>query len=130
METKVIRVGSAKGSRSGNRRRPSIRLSGFWLGETGFESGKLITVKYDHGSILIRAHKSDKYRNLVRGKSGAGLFQVRSAWRNKKLVPSIDIKGFRLEPLGFAIGSVIAVQYEHGFIKIRLIDLKTRGLLS
>lgn len=127
MERKVIRVGSAKSTRG---RRPRIRLSGFWLDKIGFESGKLMTVKYNHGSILVRAHNSDKYRNLVRGKTGAGLLQVRRALRNKKLVPIIDIKGLQLEPLGFAIGSVIAVQYGHGFIKIRLIDLKTRGLLS
>jgi hypothetical protein len=124
METKIMSVGSAKG-KGVNKRRPRIRLSGFWLDKIGFESGKLATAKYDHGSILLRLHDSDNYKNLVRGafKEGSGLFQVRRTVRNQKTVSHIDIKGFRLETLGFTIGSVIAVQYEHGFIKIMLIDL-------
>jgi len=123
METKVISVGSAKGN--GLKRRPRIRLSGDWLEKIGFESGKLAVAKYEYGSIILQAHDSDNYRNVVKGafKAGAGLFQVRREFRNKKLVSNIVITGFRLEPLGFAIGSVIAVRYEYGFIKIILINL-------
>lgn len=124
METKIMTVGSAK-TKVVNKRRPRIRLSGFWLNEIGFEGGKLAAAQYDHGSILIRAHNSDNYRNLVRGavKEKSGLFQVRQTTHNRKLTPHLELKGFRLELLGFAIGSVIAVRYEYGFIKITLIDL-------
>jgi hypothetical protein len=124
METKLMSVSGAK-TKVVNKRAPRIRLSGNWLDTIGFEGGKLAAAQYDHGSILLRAHDSDNYRNLVRGayKTGAGLFQVRQTTHNRKLTSYIEIKGARLEPLGFTIGSVIAVQYEHGFIKITLIDL-------
>ena len=124
METKVMCVGSAK-TKAVNKRAPIIRLTGDWLDKIGFEGGKVATAQYDHGSILLRAHDSENYRNLVRGayKTGAGLFQVRRLTHNRKLITYIYIKGARLESLGFTIGSVIAVQYEHGFIQITLIDL-------
>ena len=124
METKVMSVGSAK-TKVVNKRRPRIRLTGFWLNEIGFEGGKLAAAKYDHGTILLHAHDSDNYRNLVRGafKEKSGLFQVRQTTHNRKLTTHIEIMGFRLETLGFSIGNVIAVRYEYGFIKITLIDL-------
>jgi hypothetical protein len=123
METKVMIVTNAK--KGANRRIPRMRLSGDWLNEVGFESGKLATAKYDHGSISLRLEDSDNYRNLVRGafKDGSGLFQVLGRMRNQKMVPHINITGARLETLGFTIGSSIAVWYEYGFIQIRLIDL-------
>lgn len=123
MEIKIMNVCGVKSK--GLKRRPRIRLSGDWLEKIGFESGKLVVAKYEYGSIILQAHDSDKYRNVVKGafKAGAGLFQVHRGFHNKKWVSSITITGFRLEPLGFTIGSVIAVRSEYGFIKIMLINL-------
>jgi hypothetical protein len=69
---------------------------------------------------------SDNYKDLVKGafKASSGLFQVRRETGNKKSFSQIDIKGFWLENIGFIIGSVFAVRYEFGFMKILLIDLE------
>jgi hypothetical protein len=108
-----------------NRRRPVIKLGGNWLDEIGFSAGKLVTAEYTSGRILLRLQDSDNYKDLVKSalKASSGLFQVRLETNNKKQFSQIDIKGFWLETFGFTIGSVIAVRYQFGFIKIYLIDL-------
>ncbi|MCL6592089.1 MAG: hypothetical protein K6U80_19345 [Firmicutes bacterium] len=123
METKVIAVTNVK--KGANRRVPRITLSGCWLNEIGFVSGKLAVAKYDHGIISLRLEESENYRNLVRGafKDGSGLFQIYGRTRNQKTISQIQIYGIRLETLGFAIGRFTLVQYEYGFIQIKLIDL-------
>ena len=120
METKVMVVTSG-----GTKRLPVIKLTGNWLDEIGFEYGKLVTAEYGQGKILLQLQDSDNYKDLVKGalKASSGLFQVRRNFQHKKLFSHIDISGFWLEPLGFTVGSVIAVRYEYGLIKILLIDL-------
>ena len=124
METRVLTVTHAK-TKSVNRRRPVIKLGGNWLDEIGFSAGKLVTAEYERGRILLRLQDSDNYKDLVKSalKASSGLFQVRLETNNKKQFPQIDLKGVWLENIGFTIGSVIAVRYEYGFIKILLIDL-------
>jgi hypothetical protein len=123
METRVLTVTSAK---SANRRRPVVRLQGDWLDKIGFSYGKLVTAEYEQGKIHLRLQDSEDYKDLVKSalKASSGLFQVRRETCNKKAFSQIDMKGFWLENIGFTIGSVFAVWYEYGFIKILLIDLE------
>ncbi|MCL6591986.1 MAG: type I toxin-antitoxin system SymE family toxin [Firmicutes bacterium] len=123
MKTRVMIVSHAKAA---SRRRSMIKLTGNWLDEIGFTAGKLVTAEYGKGKILLRLQDSDNYKDLVRGalRTSSGLFQVRLEKNNKKQFSQIDIKGFWLEELGFTIGSMIAVRYEYGFIKILLVDLE------
>ncbi len=123
MGTRVLVVTSAKATR---RRRPVIKLTGDWLDEIGFTYGKLVTAEYATGKITLRLQDSNDYKSIVKGafKASSGLFQVRRETHNKKQFSQIDLKGFWLESIGFIIGSVIAVRYEFGLIKILLVDLE------
>jgi hypothetical protein len=135
METKVNVVGSAK-SNNEQKRRPRIRLAGFWLEEIGFTADCLATVEYAKGQIIIKRQGVgiNTYNQVVKSirTSKAKLLQVKAGLHNKKRTAHLEVKGFWLEELGFQIGSVIVVQYTYGLIKIRLLDLDkltTRGLL-
>lgn len=135
METKVNVVGSAKSSNE-QKRRPRIRLAGFWLEELGFTADCLATVEYAKGQIAIKRQGSgiDTYNQVVKSirTSQTRLLQVKTEVHNKKRTAHLEVKGFWLEEWGFQIGSVILVQYTYGLIKIRLLDLDkltTRGLL-
>lgn len=130
METKVMVVTNVKKGANSTRRVPRITLSGDWLSGIGFESGKLATAQYDHGSILLRLHDAQDYRDLVRGafKDGSGLFQVHGrSYKGQKMVSRISLLGVRLETLGFSIGSHVLLRYEYGMIKITLLDLSKVG---
>lgn len=124
METKVMVVGSEK---SHLKRRPRIRLAGFWLDEIGFKYNSLVTVEYEDGRIVMKVQGSgmDTYGELVKKviSTKAGLLQVRLEWHNKKKTPHLEVKGFWLEQFGFKIGSVIVLRFEYGVITIRLVDL-------
>ncbi len=126
MNTQVMVVGSAK--TDGGRRRPRIRLAGFWLDGMGFKADMLIAVSYDRDCIVLKLQGEglDVYKAVVRQlrANRSGLLQVRNELHNKKRTPHLEVKGFWLEPLGFTIGSIIAVQYEYGLIRIRRIDLE------
>ena len=128
MDTKVMVVGSTKASYTNTeRRRPRIRLAGFWLNEIGFEYEKMVTVEYQNGRINLKLQGSgiETYKNLVKEarKSGLDLIKVENQYHNKKLTPHLEIKGFRLNDLGFNIGSVILVRFEYGHIEIILLDI-------
>jgi len=131
MDTKIMTVTSAK-TRCPGKLRPKIRISGLWLDTIGFEYDRLVTVTHESGSLVFKAcgKGTDGYMNLVKGvlKNKSGLLQVRYAKANKKNVPSFEIKGHWLENLGFVIGSVIAVQFQSGINRIRLIDLDNLNL--
>lgn len=124
MTTKVMVVGSEKGF---SKRRPRIRLAGFWLNDIGFKYNNLATVEYEPGKIVIKLQGSgiDTYSQIVKEvlASKDGLLQVRLEWHNKKQTPHLEIKGLRLENFGFTIGSVIVLKIEYGVINIHLVDL-------
>jgi HSP20-like domain of unknown function (DUF1813). len=124
MTTKVMVVGSEKGN---PKRRPRIRLAGFWLNEIGFKYESLATADYEPGRIVIKLQGSgiDTYSQVVKEvlASKGGLLQVRLEWHNKKKTPHLEIKGLWLENFGFTIGSVFVVQAEYGQINIHLVDL-------
>lgn len=125
METKVIVV--TKVNKGVDRHAPRITLSGYWLNKIGFECGKLAVIQYGHGNISIKLHEADEYRELVRGalKDGSSLFQVGGRmYTAPKILPSIHLIGVRLETLGFAVGRYTLVEYEYGFIRLRLLDLE------
>ena len=83
METKLMHVTNCIRP---NRLKPRIHLTGEWLSKIGFESGKLATAQYESGSIILRLHEAEDYKDLVRGafKDGSGLFQVTGRTRNQK----------------------------------------------
>ena len=124
MDTKVMIVGSEKGH---PKRRPRIRLAGFWLNGIGFEYNSLVSVKYGQGHIILRLEGFglETYGKVVKRvmSTKGGLVQIRQEWHNKKLTPHLEVKGIWLEQFGFKIGSIIAVQCEYGVINIRLLDL-------
>jgi hypothetical protein len=135
METKVNVVGSTK-TKDGQKRRPRIRLAGFWLEELGFTADCLATVESEEGQIIIRRQGTglDTYKNIVKQvrTSQTGLLQVKAEVHNKKRTPHLEVKGFWLEELGFHIGSIIVIQATYGLIKILLLnldELTTKGLL-
>ncbi|HWR62706.1 MAG TPA: hypothetical protein VN580_13885 [Clostridia bacterium] len=129
MMTQVMVVGSAKGD--GDRRRPRIRLAGFWLDSMGFKPDSLVTADYADGSIVLRLQGEglDAYRKIV-GQvrtNRSGLLQVRNELHNRKRTPHMEVKGFWLEDMGFTIGSIIVVHSEYGLIRISLIDADKLG---
>jgi hypothetical protein len=124
MNTQVMAVGSAKAN--GGRRRPRIRLAGFWLESFGFTPDSLVSAVYSHGGIVLQLQGEglDAYRKIV-GQvrtSKSGLLQVKNELHNKKRTPHMEVKGFWLEEMGFTIGSILVVRSEYGLIRINLID--------
>ena len=133
MDTKVMVVGSAKASYTNtDRRRPRIRLAGFWLNEIGFEYERLVTAEYQNGRINLKAEGSgiETYKSLVKDvrKNNSDLIKVENQYHNKKLTPHLEIKGFRLNDLGFNIGSVILVRFKYGHIEIILLDISNLSI--
>ena len=129
MDTKVMVVGSEKSKNI--RRKPRIRIAGFWLNAIGFEPESLVTAQYESKSIILKVEGSglDTYRNVVRYArvNKTGLLQVKEQSHNGKITPHLEIKGFWLEMLGFKIGSLIIVNYEYGSMNIRLLELDKLG---
>ncbi len=129
MEIKVMAVGSAK--TKGLKRRPRIRLAGFWLNAIGFTPDSLVTARYENKSITFKAEGAGlhTYKALVRRNraDNSGLLQVTEEFHNKKRTPHFEVKGFWLEMLGFTIGSIIVVKYEYGSISIKLLELDKLG---
>lgn len=126
MNTQVMVVGSAK-TKDIRRRRPRIRLSGFWLNDIGFTCDSLIEAEYSRECIALKLEGSgvDTYNRVVKGllRHNMGLLQVKGEIKNNKRTPSIEVKGFWLEEYGFKVGSVIVVESEQGCITIKLLDI-------
>ena len=126
MNTQLMVIGSAKAA--SDRRRPKIRLAGFWLERIGFTPDSLIAAEYDREQIPLRLQGEglDTYKRIVRQlrANRSGLLQVRNELHNKKRTPHIEVKGFWLESLGFPIGGLIAIQSEYGLIRIRCVHLE------
>jgi len=124
MDTKIMVVGSEK---STQRRKPRIRLAGFWLDEIGFHYNSLAAFEFENNRIVIRLEGSglDAYKRVIKQvlASRKTLVQVKLYQHGKKKNPHMEVKGIWLEQFGFKIGSVLVVQYEYGFITIRLMDL-------
>ncbi|MDP4093570.1 MAG: hypothetical protein Q8920_09435 [Bacillota bacterium] len=131
METRLLIVGSAK-TKDIKRRRPRIRLSGFWLNEIGFKPDSLISIMYESNTINLRLVGTgmETYQNLVKGilKRNHGLLQVKNEVSNNKKTPHLEVKGYWVEDLGFKVGDVILVQSEFGVINIQLLDLEKVGI--
>ena len=127
MDRKIMIVGSAK-SHNINRRRPRIRISGFWLTEIGFQTDSIVTSHYENEKITLKLEGKgiDTYNSVVKtliGSNNSSLLQVRKDYVNSKPTPNIQMKGYWLENYGFNIGSVIIVSFKYGFLDIRVIDI-------
>ena len=129
METRILTVSDPKAyyprATAKPKRCPVVRLQGDWLRGIGFTYGKSVIAEYGQGRIILRLQDSGNYKELVKGafKTNSGLFQVQRETNNKLEFPQIDIRGFRLEQCGFILGSVVIARYEHGLIKLLLVDL-------
>ncbi len=127
MDRKIMIVGSAK-SHNINKRRPRIRISGFWLNEIGFEIGSIVTSHYENGRITLKLEGKglDTYNRVVKtliDSNDSDLLQVRKDYVNNKPTPNIQMNGYWLDNYGFHIGSVIIVIFNYGFLDIRAIDI-------
>ena len=127
METKIMVVGSCK-TTTKNKRRPRIRISGFWLVDIGFVPETLVSGSSEQGKLVFEAHGLgiETYQKVVKDvlKSGSKLLQVKNELHNKKRTPHFEVKGQWLEACGFSIGKVIAIQYEYGRITVHGLDIE------
>ena len=122
MQTKIMIVGSSKNN--SNSRRARIRLSGLWLIDYGFNTGKFLTVSCKNGCITFNAVNTD-YKSVVKAafKNNLKVLQVLQEKRNGILVPIIDIKGNWVSDIGFLIGSIFIMQSNPESITLRLVDV-------
>ena len=57
-EERALKIGSQYQKRAWDSVEvPSIRLSGKWLAENGFKSGKQVTVQVEKGQLIIKRKK-------------------------------------------------------------------------
>jgi hypothetical protein len=121
----VLVIGSIKGS--GAKRRPRIRISGFWLESFGFPAGTLVSGEFKEGSIILKAEGTGvkAYSGRVSGirKSGGCLMQVLNQMHNRKRVPHFEMAALWLEHYGFNIGGAAVLYCSHGLIKIVKLDI-------
>ena len=132
MDRKIMIVGSAK-AHSFNKRRPRIRLTGFWLNKIGFEVDSIVTSCYDNGRITLKLEGKgvDIYKSVAKSlidSNNTGLLQVRNDYVNNKPTPNIEMKGYWLEKYDFNIGSIFIISFEYGFIDIRIVDIEKIAL--
>jgi hypothetical protein len=129
MGTKIITVST---KRANGKVAPKILISGDWLNEIGFKIGKLFSVKYLKGSLILKLEGDpsiDNYEQVVKvllkdnSFSLLRVYNNTSSIKNKDKFPTIHIVGLRLNKLGFAVGSFVAVVYEYGIIKLKLLDI-------
>lgn len=127
METKIMVVGSCKTTNE-NKRRPRIRISGFWLADIGFAPDTLVSCSSEQGKLVFEAQGfgMETYLKVAKEvlKSGSRLLQVKNELHNKKRTPHFEVKGEWLKQSGFPIGQVIAVQWEYGRIVVRALDIE------
>jgi hypothetical protein len=126
METKIATVTSVKSS---NHRVTRIRIGGLWLNSIGFEYDKLISVTFSKGCITIKLEGEsnlDLYlkiaKEMLQNNSGTVL-QVSRDCKNRNYEPQIILRGSILTDNGFTIGSTFSIQYEHGFMKLTVLDM-------
>ena len=126
MNRRVLIVSSAK-TKESKRRRPSIRIAGFWLNEIGFDYDKLVEISCEYGLIVLKVvgQGVETYNKVVKDirKNNSSLLQVKRGTRNKKYIPYIEAKGFWLEQFGFKISDVIILEVENEIINIKLLDI-------
>lgn len=125
MDVKIMKVGGAKLNLHGGRR-PRIRITGFWLTDLGFELDSLVTAEFLDGCIEFKPQGkgTEVYIRLAKKARGnrSALLQVRNEIHNGKQTPHFEVCGLWLERLGFTIGSVIAIRYAYGYIRVKLLD--------
>ena len=125
MVTKILVVGSSKFT--SGKRRPRIRIAGFWLEEFGFAPDTLIAATLADKNITLTAQGSgiEAYREIVKGirKNSGQLIQIRNELHNGKRTPHFEMAGLWLSEYGFHIGDVAVVRCSHGRIKITRLDI-------
>ncbi|MGE5371932.1 MAG: hypothetical protein ACM3QZ_08105 [Solirubrobacterales bacterium] len=132
MNKRILAVGSEKVDSVRPKRKPRIRISGFWLNEYGFERDSLVIAEYDQERITFKLQGSgmEAYKAVVkqvRESDSLALLQVKAEMHNGKRTPHIEVKGPWLEDLGFSIGSWFVLRPEYGVFTLRLLDLDRLG---
>jgi len=123
--TRVLVVGSIKSS--GVKRRPRIRIAGFWLKGFGFTEGTLVTGEFEEGRAVFKAagHGIETYSKFVGGirKNGGQITQVKDSPHNKKMTPHFEMSGLWLSRYGFNTGDVIVIYCHPGLIEAVRLDI-------
>ena len=124
--TRVLVIAGVKIS-SGVKRRPRIRIAGFWLKNFGFTDGTLVTGEFEEGRAILRAVGSgvetySKFIGAIR-KNGGQITQVKDSILNKKMTPHFEMTGLWLTRYGFNIGDVIVIYCHHGLIEVIRLDI-------
>ena len=128
--TKIAVVGKSKRKQAHNHV-PTIRLTGDWLAEIGFEKDGLVTAFSEPDKIIFQSQDDgiQKYSALVKyaRENKMRLIQVSQISYRNKQVPSIFLTGSCLEHADFHINDVYVAEYEQGLIKLKKIDFEQLG---
>jgi len=129
--TRVLVVGSLKSR--GAKRRPRIRVAGFWLSDFGFNADTLVSGEFDESKAIFKAEGTgiEAYNKCISDtrQKGGRITQVSNHILNKKMTPYFDMTGHWLEGYGFNIGDVVVLHCSQALIEATRLDLsKARGL--
>jgi hypothetical protein len=120
MVKKVFVVSKSKGAEEKSPI-PRIRICGKWLVPLGFESNKFVSVICKNEFIELELEKPNIDFSRIRSKDG---FLKVGKSHNKTsdgFSPIITVRGYWLNDIGFATGSIAVVNCDVGKITIRVI---------
>jgi hypothetical protein len=110
-----------------NSRTASIRFMGEWLKEIGFLCDKLVSIEEENGILILKVHENslETYTKLTKGRfeNKVRLIQIGSKKKGNNISPTFDLKGRWFENLGFRTGTVACAFFEHGVIRLKIIDI-------
>jgi len=115
MVKKVFVVSKSKGP-EGKSTIPRIRIGGKWLVPLGFESNKFVSVICKNGFIELELEKPKIDFSRIRSKDG--FLKVGNSHNS----PMIIVRGYWLNDIGFAAGSIAVANCNVGKITIRVIE--------
>jgi hypothetical protein len=107
---------------------PSIDIDGRWLINVGFEVGTAYKIDYQTNYICISSIENNEFDSLLNSMNRqtdniSNIKLVRKVTRGKRGFPHIMLQGNFLGTLGFKIGMNILLQYNHGIIHIRALQI-------
>jgi hypothetical protein len=122
---RLVNVARDKNERTGEPM-PKVWICGDWLNSIGFTLGTLVTAAAEPNRITFAAHDmAVVYSDIVRiaRRNKLRLLQV----SEKGGLPLINFKGEHVDRAGFALGDILAADYEHGMIKLQKLDPRRFG---
>jgi len=131
MKTIIRVITKAKGS-TADKPIPTITISEVSLEAYGFKWQKLVALEYSYGVIDLKLHESEVDLKRIRSKSGFVRIGRNLSIKKGQDNPSIIVKGYWLNDMGFPVGTVVAVYMDSKRIQIKRVDmegLKQEGFL-